>query len=86
MLNLFYSPGAVSRATLILLEELNAEYQLTAVDFANGEQHSATYKQVNPLGRVPALQTDSGLLTETPAILTWLAMTYPEKNLSLIHI
>lgn len=83
MLNLFYSPGAVSRASLIMLEEINAQYTLTRVDFASGEQHSSSYKDINPLGRVPALQTDAGLLTETPAILGFLALTYPETNMAM---
>ena len=85
MLNLFYSPGAVSRATLITLEELEADYTLTRVDFANGEQHTANYLKINPLGRVPALQTDSGLLTETPAVLTYLAHRFPQKNMALAN-
>lgn len=83
MLNLFYSPAAVSRASLIVLEEIEAQYTLTRVDFASGEQHTAAYKQINPLGRVPALQTDSGLLTETTAILGYLALSYPDKNMAM---
>lgn len=83
MLNLFYSPAAVSRASLIVLEEIEAQYTLTRVDFASGEQHTAAYKQINPLGRVPALQTDSGLLTETTAILSYLALAYPDKNMAM---
>lgn len=81
MLNLFYSPGAVSRAALITLTETGADFQLTRVDFASGEQQSESYKKINPLGRVPALQTDAGLLTETPAILAFIAMANPEHNL-----
>lgn len=85
MLNLFYSPGAVSRASLILLEELDADFTLSRIDFASGEQKSAGYKKVNPLGRVPALQTAEGLLTETPAILSYLAILHPAKNMALIN-
>ncbi len=83
MLNLFYSPNAVSRATFIMLHETSADYTQTLVDFSSGEQTESTYLQVNPLGRVPALQTDKGILTETPAILTYLAQRYPQHNLAL---
>jgi len=85
MLNLYYSPGAVSRASIILLEELSADYTLTRVDFASGEQKSSEYRKVNPLGRVPGLQTPEGLLTETPAILTYLANRYPANNMALVN-
>ena len=43
---------------------------------------AADYLAVNPKGRVPALVTGHGVLTETPAILAFVAQTYPKARLA----
>ncbi len=82
MLTLFYAPGSCARASHIALREAGVEFELRLVDFATAEQRSETYRQVNPKQRVPALQTDRGLLTETPAILAFIAQSCPEARLA----
>jgi glutathione S-transferase len=83
MLNLFIgSIGACSLASHIALEEADADYTVTRLDFSKGEQKSADYLMVNPKARVPALVTDKGTLTETPAILLYIAQTHPKANLA----
>ncbi|MFN0190607.1 MAG: glutathione S-transferase family protein [Aestuariivirga sp.] len=83
MLNLFVgSAGTCSLASHIALEEASADYTVTRLDFSKGEQRSADYLKVNPKGRVPALVTDKGTLTETPAILYYIAQTHPAANLA----
>ncbi len=81
MLKLFYSPNACSLAPHIALDEAGADYEAVRVDFKNGEQRSERYLAINPKGRVPALVTDRGILTEVPAILGWVAQTYPAAHL-----
>src|SRR5206468_4812241 len=39
------------------------------------------YLAINPKGRVPALVTDRGTLTETPAILAYIAQSFPQARL-----
>jgi glutathione S-transferase len=82
MLRLFYTPGTCALASRIALEDAGAEYELVRVDFARQEQRSPDYLKINPKGRVPALSTDRGILTETPAILTYIAQTFPEAGLA----
>jgi glutathione S-transferase len=82
MLTLFYAPGACSRASHIALLEAGAVFDLREVDFANADQRGAAYRTVNPKGRVPALETEHGVLTETPAILAYVAQQYPDKGLA----
>ncbi len=82
MYKIFYSPGACSLASHIALAETGAPYEAVRMNFAAGEQRSAQYLAVNPKGRVPALVTPNGVLTETPAILVYLAQTYPAANLA----
>lgn len=73
MLKLYASPGACSLASHIVLEEVGLPYELAIVDARKGETRTEAYARINPLHRVPALQTGEGVLTENVAILTWLA-------------
>lgn len=82
MLTLYYAPGACSRASHIALREAGAEFELQPVDFANAEQRGEAYQRVNPKGRVPALATERGVLSETPAILAFIAQRYPLAKLA----
>jgi glutathione S-transferase len=82
MLKLFFSPQSCALASHIALEEAGADYQAVRIDFSKNEQRGADYLKVNPKGRVPALATDRGILTETPAILFYIAQTHPAAQLA----
>ena len=82
MMKLFYSPNACSLASHIALEEAGADYELGLVDVRTGAQLQPDYLAVNRKGRVPALATDHGVITETPAILAYIAQTHPDANLA----
>ncbi|MCX7161174.1 MAG: glutathione S-transferase, partial [Proteobacteria bacterium] len=82
MLKLFYSPGACSLASHIALEEAGAPYELMRLNFKADDQRKPEYLKVNPKGRVPALVTDRGILTESPAILAYIAQTFPAAKLA----
>lgn len=73
MLVLHHAPNSCSLATLVVLEDLGLEYRLQPVDTPGGEQRGPAFLAINPKGRVPVLETPGGLLTETPAILAYLA-------------
>ena len=82
MLKLFHAWGSCSLAPLIALEEAGADYELAVISTRDGDQRRPEYLAVNPKGRVPALVTDRGVLTENPAILTWIAQSYPQARLA----
>lgn len=82
MLTLYYAPGTCALASNIALEEAGAEYQTRRLDFSKAEQQSPDFLAVNPKGRVPALVTERGVLTETPAILAFVAQTFPQAELA----
>lgn len=82
MLKLFYTPGTCSLASHIALEETGIDYTAVPVDFSKAEQTKPDYLAVNPKGRVPALVTDRGTITETPAILTYIAQSVPKAKLA----
>jgi glutathione S-transferase len=82
MLKLFYAPGSCALASHIALEEAGAAYQAVRLDLRAGDQRTPEYLAVNPKGRVPALVTDRGILTENPAILAYIAQTHPAARLA----
>lgn len=82
MLKFYYAPKTCALAVHIALEQIGAPYEAIALDFANQAQRSADYLAINPKGRVPALVTERGILTETPALLLYLAQRYPEAGLA----
>ena len=81
MLRLYYSPNSCALASHILLEEVGSDYSVEEVDFKANEQKKSDYLAINPKGRVPALVTEEGVLTETPAILLYIAQKYPQKKM-----
>jgi len=82
MLKLYYAAHTCALATHIVLEEVGVDYSTVRIDFAKNEQRSPDYLKVNPKGRVPALITDRGILTETPAMLAFVAQSFPAANLA----
>ncbi len=81
-LQLYYSPRSCAFAPHILLYDADANFDVIKINFDKNEQNSTDYLKVNPKGRVPALLTSKGLITETPAILLYIAQTHPNKKLA----
>lgn len=82
MMKLYYATGTCALASHIALEEAGAEYSTVKINFATSEQRSPEYLAINPKGRVPSLVTDRGILTETPAMLAFIAQSFPKAKLA----
>jgi len=82
MLKLYYAPGSCAMASHIALQESGAAYTTERLDFKTNQQNSAEYLAINPKGRVPAMVTDRGILTETPAMLAFIAQSFPAAKLA----
>ena len=78
----FHSPQSRSAGTLVLLEELGADYELHVLNLKKGEQRQADYLAVNPMGKVPAIVHDGALITEQGAVYAYLADLYPEAGIT----
>ena len=85
MLKLFYAPDTCSLASHIALIDADASYELVRLSFANEDQRKPEYLAINPKARVPALVTDEGVLTETPALLAYIAQKFPKADLAPVH-
>lgn len=79
---LYHAKGACSLAVRIALEEAQAPYALVWVDFSAAQQSSPEFLALNPKGRVPLLITPAGSISETPALLDFVAQQFPAAQLS----
>ncbi len=80
-MKLYYAPGTISIAVAIALEETGLPYTTEALDFNKPEAYRPQLMSVNPKGRVPVLETSHGLLTETGALLDYVADLAPPASL-----
>jgi len=73
----------VSRSTRVhwILREVGVEYQRVTVDLTKREQKSPEFLAINPYGKLPVLEDDGNILTESAAICTYIAEKYPSKEL-----
>ena len=82
MFKLYFAPGTCALASHIALADAGASYTTVKLDFKAGQQNSPEYLAINPKGRVPTLVTDRGVLTETPAMLAFIAQSFPQARLA----
>lgn len=78
----YYAQETISLASHIALLDAGADFTPHRLSIASKEHASGAYLKVNSKGRVPALVTPSGILTETPAILAFIAQKFPEASLA----
>ncbi len=85
-MKLYYSPGACSLASHIILREAGYLFDLEKVDLASKKTATGhDFAALNPKGYVPLLQLDDGqVLTENIAIHEYLADHKPESGLAPI--
>ena len=83
-MKLYYSPGACSLASHIVLHESGIAHQAIAAPTKTHQLPDGTdYYTINPLGYVPLLELDSGeRLREGPAIVQYIADQVPDKQLA----
>ena len=82
-ITLYTSGPSIGVVSHIAMEESGLDYSVVTMDFTKQEQSSTEYLRINPKARVPSLIVDEGIITETPAILTYLAQIAPESSLGL---
>ena len=73
-----------SRAVMAhwMLEEAGADYEIRHIDFEKGENRDPEFLAINPLGKLPTIVVDGTAITETPAIIAWIADACPAAKLA----
>jgi glutathione S-transferase len=80
-LTLCYSPVSCSLVPYVALIEAGADFDVHIVDFRRGAHLTPEYLRVNPKHQVPVLIVDGEPLTESVAILLWIARYFPQAQL-----
>lgn len=80
-IELYFAPGSCAFAPLVALEEAGAQFMPHRLVLAEGDQRRSEFLAINPLGRVPALIVDGKVVTETIAVLTYVANRFPDAQL-----
>ena len=78
---LYYAPITCALAPYITLTEAGAKFEVRPLNFKKGEHNSPEYLKINPKHKVPLLVVDGKILTESVAIQSWIARTFPQAKL-----
>ncbi|HTX05324.1 MAG TPA: glutathione S-transferase family protein [Steroidobacteraceae bacterium] len=74
-----FAPTRSIRARWIL-QELEADFEAVTVNLAAREHRRAEFLELNPAGKVPVLVDGDLVLTESVAIVLYLAEKYPDRG------
>lgn len=80
MLTLYTHPMSRGRMVRWMLEEVGQPYETVVLDYGT-TMKAPDYLAINPMGKVPALVHDGGVVTEVAAICTFLADAFPQAGL-----
>ena len=82
-MELYFSPLACSMATRITLYEAGEKCDYRQVDLKAKTVDGEDFRAINPIGQVPVLRTDDGvLITENTAVLQYVARRHPRTHLA----
>ena len=78
---LYYAPITCALAPYLTLTEAGAKFEVRPLNFRKGQHTSPDYLKINPKHKVPLLIVDGRVLSESVAIQTWIARTFPQAKL-----
>ena len=81
MIKLYGYPRSRSTRVVWMLEELGVAYEFTKIELLEGAGQTEEYLKVHADGKVPAIDDDGFVLTESAAIMAYLGDKYPESGL-----
>src|SRR5262245_5146150 len=76
-----YWRSSASYRVRIALNHLGITYRSVPIDILAGAHKSDDYREVNPQGLVPTLSIDGRVMTQSLAIIEYLAETRPEAGI-----
>ncbi len=78
---LYYAPTTCALAPFVTLTEAGAKFEVRPLNYRKRQQTTPEYLKINPKHKVPVLIVDGKILSESVAIQTWIAHTFPHARL-----
>ncbi len=78
----YHNPQSRSQMAHWMLEEAGAPYKIVPIDFAKGENRTPAFLAINPMGKLPTIVHRGTVVTETAAIIAYLADAFPAVGLA----
>ncbi len=78
----YHNPQSRASMAHWMLEEVGAPYTIVPIDFASGQNKTPDFLAVNPMGKLPTIVHKGVVVTETAAIIAYLADTFPAAGLA----
>lgn len=82
MLTLYHNPHSRSAVAHTMLHEIGEPFEIVPIDLQKNEQKSPEFLKLNPMGKIPVLKDGETIVTESPAILLYLADKFPNAGLA----
>ena len=78
----YHNPRSRAQMAHWMLEEVGAPYRIVPISFEKGEHKSPEFLKVNPMGKLPTIVHRGIVVTETGAIIAYLADAFPAAGLA----
>lgn len=78
----YHNPRSRAQMAHWMLEEAGAPYRIVPIDFEKGEHKTPSFLALNPMGKLPTIVDRGTIVTETAAIIAYLADAFPKAGLA----
>ena len=78
----YHNPRSRAQMVHWMLEELGAPYRIVPIDLEKGENRQPAFLAINPMGKLPTIVHRDVTVTETAAIIGYLADAFPDAGLA----
>lgn len=78
----YHNPRSRAQMVHWMLEEAGAPYRIVPIDFEKGEHKTPSFLALNPMGKLPTIVHRGTVVTETAAIIAYLADVFPQAGLA----
>ena len=78
----YHNPRSRSQMVHWMLEEAGAPYRIVPIDFEKAENRTPSFLALNPMGKLPTIVHRGTVVTETGAIIAYLADAFPAAGLA----
>jgi glutathione S-transferase len=78
----YHNPRSRSQMVHWMLEEAAVPYRIAPIDFEKGENKAPSFLALNPMGKLPTIVHRDVVVTETAAIIAYIADLVPQAGLA----